>query len=163
VIVRAIGLMLDQLARNPYEDRSLERLVDFGHTFSGALEERSGHRLRHGEAVAMDIAVTCAIGAELGLLTEADLELVLATLLRIGLPLHSPLCTLDALLAGIAGTLRHRDGALNLVVPTAIGAATVVRTPAEVPPRVLAAALDRVAARSEGTAGPLPREAGLAG
>jgi 2-epi-5-epi-valiolone synthase len=163
VIVRAIGLMLDQLARNPYEDRSLERLVDFGHTFSGALEERSGHRLRHGEAVAVDIAVTCAIGAELGLLTEADLELVLATLLRIGLPLHSPLCTLDALLAGIAGTLRHRDGALNLVVPTAIGAATVVRTPAEVPPRVLAAALDRVAARAEGTAGALPREAGLAG
>ena len=63
--------------------------------------------------------------------------------------LHTPLLTVEVALEGIAATLRHRDGALNLVVPTSIGGATFVRSPAEVPRHVLAAAIDRVAAAAD--------------
>jgi 3-dehydroquinate synthase len=163
VLVRAVELMLDQLTDNCYEDRSLERLVDFGHTFSGRLEELSGHRLRHGQAVAIDIALTCALGAELGLLGESDLDAVLDTLRRVGLPVHTPLCTVETALEAISATVLHRDGALNLVVPTGIGSATFIRTAAEIPRRALAAALERVevAAVADGMVLPLPEQAGL--
>jgi 2-epi-5-epi-valiolone synthase len=148
ILVRAIELMLDQLASNCYEER-FERLVDFGHTFSSRLEELSNHRLRHGEAVAIDIALTCVLGAELGLLSEGDFETILATLRRLGLPVHSPLCTVQAALEAISATVRHRDGALNLVVPTGIGSATFIRTPGEIPRRALRAALERLEAAAD--------------
>jgi 3-dehydroquinate synthetase len=154
ILVRAVELMLDQLSENCYEDRTLERLVDFGHTFSGRLEELSHHRLRHGHAVAVDIALTCGVGTELGLLGERDLETVLATLSSLSLPVHSPLLTLEAALEGIAATVRHRDGALNLVVPTGIGSATFIRSTDELPQRTLEAAIERVAAAAG--AGALP-------
>lgn len=160
IVARAVELMLDQLSTNCYEDRSLERLVDLGHTFSGRLEELSGHRLRHGQAVSIDMALTCALGAELGLLDERDLRTVLVTLRGLGLPIHTPLCTMEVALEAIAATVPHRDGALNLVVPTGIGRATFVRNPAEISRRVLAAAIERVAAAAA-NAPPRPERAGL--
>jgi 3-dehydroquinate synthase len=160
ILVRAIELMLDQLSGNCYEDGSLERLVDFGHTFSGTLEERSGHRLPHGQAVAIDIALTCALSAELGLLSEPELETVIDTLTQLGLPLHTPLCTLDTALEAMAATVKHRDGALNLVVPTAIGTAAFIRMPAEIPRPVLVAALERVEA-ADVAARSLSHQAGM--
>ena len=52
IVKRSIGLMLEQLQQNPYENITLQRLVDMGHTFSPALESASAFRLSHGEAVA---------------------------------------------------------------------------------------------------------------
>jgi 3-dehydroquinate synthetase len=144
VVERAITLMLDELSLNCYEDRGLERLVDFGHTFSGHLEELSDYRLRHGEAVAVDIAVTCALGVELGLLPAGDLAAVLSVLSDLGLPAHSPLCTPAHLVDAMRSTAAHRDGDLNLVVPTGIGAATFVRHIDDVPLAALEAALRRL-------------------
>jgi 2-epi-5-epi-valiolone synthase len=160
VIARAVELMLDQLSGNCYEDQSLERLVDFGHTFSPRLEEVSGHQLKHGPAVAIDMALTCALGTELGLLSAADLETVLEVLIRLGLPVHTPLSTLETSLEAIAGAVRHRDGALNLVVPTGIGSATFVRSAAEIPNAAIVAAIDHVAGVGAVTAARRP--AGMA-
>jgi 2-epi-5-epi-valiolone synthase len=161
ILVRAIELMLDQLAGNCYEDRSLERLVDFGHTFSGRLEELSNYRLRHGQAVAIDIALSCALGAELGLFEEADLELVFDTFRCMGLPVHSPLSTVEVALEAISATVAHRDGRLNLIVPTAIGSATFIRTPQEISPAALEAAFERVEAASHVVAPSIAGKASL--
>ena len=54
---RAIELMLCELQANPFEEE-LARVVDFGHTFSPLLESVSEYRLNHGEAVAVDMAVS---------------------------------------------------------------------------------------------------------
>jgi 2-epi-5-epi-valiolone synthase len=144
LVERAIRLMLEQLAANPYEEQSLERLADFGHTFSGRLEEVSGYRLRHGEAVAVDIALSAALAAELGMLGSPDLEDILTTLVELGLPTSSPLLT-DALLQeAMHATVAHRGGSLNLVVPTGIGEAAFVRSRREVPDLALVRARRRI-------------------
>jgi 2-epi-5-epi-valiolone synthase len=161
ILVRAIELMLDQLVDNCYEDRSLERLVDFGHTFSGRLEELSNYRLRHGQAVAIDFALSCALGAELGLFEEADLETEFDTFRCMGLPIDSPLSTLEVALEAISATVQHRDGRLNLIVPTGIGSATFIRTPEELPRAALEAAFERVEAASHVTAPSMAGRAGL--
>ncbi|MFL6049483.1 MAG: sedoheptulose 7-phosphate cyclase [Gaiellales bacterium] len=145
-LARAVELMLDELSDNSYEDRTLERLVDFGHTFSGRLEELSDYRLLHGQAVAIDIALSTALAAELEVLSERDVDTVLDALLGLGLPIDTPLATMGSLLDAIAGCVQHRDGHVNLVVPTAIGSGAFIRTAEEIPDSALAAALARVRA-----------------
>jgi 3-dehydroquinate synthetase len=154
-LVRAVELMLDELSDNSYEDRTLERLVDFGHTFSGRLEELSDYRLLHGQAVAIDIALSTALAAELEMLSEADADVVLDALLGLGLPVYTPLATLDALTDAIAGCVQHRDGHVNLVVPTAIGSGAFIRTAEEIPQSALAAALDVVKSAAANTRRPV--------
>jgi 2-epi-5-epi-valiolone synthase len=129
-IAQSIRLMLEELQKNPFEDRGYERLVDFGHTFSPALEARSGFSISHGEAVAVDMALSAVIGAELGLCTQRVARRIVALLARIGLPVNSPLLDLDLCREAMASTSAHRGGRLNLVVPTQLGAADFVGAPA---------------------------------
>jgi 2-epi-5-epi-valiolone synthase len=124
IVDQAICLMLGELQQNPFENLSSQRLVDMGHTFSPTLEERSGFRMSHGEAVAIDMAFTCVIAAELGLMSRSDAARFVALLLQVGLRVSSPLLTADACHAAIQSMIAHRRGRLNLVVPTSIGAAT---------------------------------------
>jgi 3-dehydroquinate synthase len=145
VIHRSIALMLDELSRNPYEDRGYERLVDFGHTFSPAIEETSLHRVLHGDAVAIDIAVSCMIAIELGLLPEYEWHRILAAYRALGLPLTSVYCTADVLGRGVEAAVAHRGGRLNLVVPTTVGCATFVPDAASIDRGLLERAADRLA------------------
>jgi 3-dehydroquinate synthase len=126
IVSRSIYLMLEELQQNPFEDRGFERLVDFGHTFSPVLEARSGFRISHGEAVAIDMALSCVIGAELRLCAPRMARRFIALLARVGLPVNSPLLDLDLCREAISSTSAHRGGRLNLVVPRQIGAATFV-------------------------------------
>ena len=140
---RAVELMLAELEPNPYEDRSLKRLVDFGHTFSGAMEERSRHELKHGEAVAIDMAVSSLLAAELGLLPERDLMQILRAYERMRLPATSRWSSIAALEEGIEDSVRHRGGSLNLVLPIGIGSAAFVEDRGAVSERALRKALAR--------------------
>lgn len=144
LVERAIRLMLEELAANPYEEQSLERLADFGHTFSGRLEEVSGYQLRHGEAVAIDIALSAALAAELGMLRSSEVEEILTTLVDLGLPTSSPLLTDAMLQEAMHATVAHRGGSLNLVVPTAIGEGAFVRSRSDVPDLALVRARRRI-------------------
>jgi 2-epi-5-epi-valiolone synthase len=145
---RAIALMLAELEPNCYEDQTLRRLVDFGHTISPALEERSGHRMRHAQAVAIDMALSCEIATELGFLTEAACATVLATFDRLGLPTVDPLLTADVVAAGLQGAAAHRGGELNLVLPTGIGTATFLVRREDLPGSAVDAALRRLRRRA---------------
>ena len=143
-LARTIELMLDELRPNAFEDKSLRRLVDFGHTFSPTLEERSGYTLRHGDAVAVDMALTCVLGVELGLLGGDEWRAIQRLYVRLGLPLFTELCTHDAVASAIEATTAHRGGSLNLVVPQRIGRATVIGDAGDLPRFALHRALDRL-------------------
>src|SRR2546422_1023354 len=71
VLQAGAAALLAELACNPYEEGHRARLLDFGHTFSPAVEERSGWAVPHGEAVAVDLAVSCPLGGLLGLTEPA--------------------------------------------------------------------------------------------
>ena len=145
-IHRSVALMLTELGANPFENRTLERLVDMGHTISPELESASGFMLPHGEAVAVDIALTCALGVELRMLDEEDAQRTMALLERLGLPTDHEL--LDAALCrrALQSAALHRGGRLNLVVPTAIGSADFVRDPAVVTDEILERGIRRLRA-----------------
>jgi len=166
---RSIDLMLDELRVNPYED-DLERVVDFGHTFSPALEIASHHQLTHGEAVAIDIALSTSVARHLGLLAGADADVVLTALRSMGLPTGSPLVTPRLLAAAADEAVAHRGGALNLVLLRGLGRPVFLRSREELSERLLRAVvrdLDRPAPVDLGTlstagARPSPDGAGAA-
>jgi 3-dehydroquinate synthase len=133
---RSIDLMLDELRDNPNEE-CLERVVDFGHTFSPALEIASRHQLTHGEAVAIDIALSGSIARRLGLLSETDADAVLAALRSVGLPTRSPLVTTQLLAAAADEAVAHRGGALNLVLLGGVGRPTFLRRREDLPDSLL--------------------------
>jgi 3-dehydroquinate synthase len=134
VIARAIELMVDELAKNPFEVQGLQRLVDFGHTFSPTLEALTDYSMLHGDAVAIDMMLTAEISHRLGLLRASDLKRMHAVFRRLDLPFYSPVLDEGACLHAIAGAMLHRGGSMNLVVPTAIGEAAFVEDPEVIAP-----------------------------
>jgi 3-dehydroquinate synthetase len=141
ILWRAIEGMLKELESNIYEDQTYKRLVDFGHIFSPLLEVASGYEIAHGEAVAIDMALTCAIASQLGLLTEADRDQIIGAFTTLRLPLFSPLLTEKLCLEALEESQRHRGGAINFVVPTEVGRATFVERVEELSPPLLTAAI----------------------
>ncbi|GAB3964294.1 hypothetical protein V1634_01675 [Plantactinospora veratri] len=121
VLRRAVAAMLVELEENPWE-RRLRRLADFGHEFGHVLEERSGYRLRHGEAVAVGMALSCRLGVAAGRLPERLADRAETLLRRIGLPTYDDCCDAAELWRALhTHVLPHKGGELHLAVPVGIG------------------------------------------
>jgi len=149
VMSLAIRGMLEQLQPNLFEDKTYKRLVDLGHTFSPVIEAASTFSIHHGEAVAIDIALSATISAELDLISEADFRRILSIIGCVGLPIFSSVVTLDLCLEALNEASRHRGGSLNLVLPTKVGDVTFLEHMQDLPPTILRASLNRLAQESE--------------
>ncbi len=90
---------------DPFELGSA-RPLDFGHWAAHKLEMLSSYKIHHGEAVAIGIAIDCRYSTEVGLLTEMELERILALLHKLGLPIWHTACDLK----GSDGRLKILDG-----------------------------------------------------
>jgi 3-dehydroquinate synthase len=108
---RSAELHLEHICGNgdPFELGSA-RPLDFGHWSAHKLESMTSHRLRHGEAVAIGMALDLTYAVLKGYLTRATAHAVLDLLEAIGLPLWDVPCdkTADGTLA-VLGTARVRD------------------------------------------------------
>lgn len=142
ILQRAIWAMLDELRKNPYEDQTYERLVDFGHTFSPSLEAALGFEIHHGEAVAIDMALSATIAETMGVIGLDVRDRILNLMRSASLPIFSQRLDLPLCHDALDEARRHRGGAINLVVPAGIGRATFLRCRDEVPDRVLQKSLE---------------------
>ncbi len=128
LIRRSAELHLDHIARNgdPFEMGSA-RPLDFGHWSAHKLEQLSEYRLRHGEAVAVGIALDVVYARLAGLLPDADAERVLGLLERLGFELFSQeLLHADEdgqllVVAGLEEFREHLGGELTITLLRAIG------------------------------------------
>lgn len=117
--------MLEELTPNLWE-QMLERLVDYGHAFSPAMEIKALPELLHGEAVTIDMALTTVLAERRGLVSPAQRHRVLQLMRTLELPTWHRLCSPEILLPALQDTVRHRDGAQRLPLPVGIGAAVFV-------------------------------------
>ncbi|MHC1711516.1 MAG: 3-dehydroquinate synthase [Solidesulfovibrio sp.] len=105
---------------DPFELGSA-RPLDFGHWAAHALEEATGGALRHGEAVAIGVALDTLSSRMAGLLAEAEATAVLTLLDVLGLSAwHPALATLD-MAAAVEAFREHLGGRLHLTFLTGIG------------------------------------------
>lgn len=147
VIKRSVDDMLAELSRNPFEVSGYERAVDFGHTFSPYFESASQYTTLHGEAVAMDMALSTVIAARLGVIAEADAERIVSLIERLGLPLCAPRVDPERLWASLRDVAAHRNGHLNLVVPRGIGSHVFIKNLTQLSVEGLAAATEELEQR----------------
>lgn len=128
MIRRCAELHMRQIAHggDPFESGSA-RPLDFGHWAAHKLEALTRHHLRHGEAVAIGIALDTRYSVLAGLLPAGDELRVVALLELLGFRLWHP--ALDqrridgrlALLAGLDEFREHLGGELTVTLLSAIG------------------------------------------
>jgi 3-dehydroquinate synthase len=134
---------------DPFELGSA-RPLDFGHWAAHKLEALSEHELRHGEAVAIGMALDSRYSVEVGLLSAAALERICGLLETLGFTLfHEALGRLDAdetpaLLSGLREFREHLGGELTLTLLRDIGRGVEV---SEVHPEVVITSLSWLRAR----------------
>ena len=108
---------------DPFENGS-SRPLDFGHWAAHKLEQMTNYELRHGEAVAMGIALDLTYAHLIGLIDEQILERILAVLVNVGFNLNIPLKSaeeVDELLKGIEEFREHLGGQLTITLISGIG------------------------------------------
>ena len=139
ILQRCALLHLDHIATSgdPYE-LGTARPLDYGHWAAHKLELLSKHRLSHGHAVAVGIALDALYAACLGLLPEKQACRLVATLRACGLPVYAPeLSQFDrrgrlAILAGLEEFRAHLGGELTLTFPAPLGARAEIHAVDEV-------------------------------
>lgn len=78
--------------------------------------------LLHGEAVAIDMALSTILACQRGFVTPKQRDRILAVMRQLELPVSHPLCEPESLQQALEDTVRHRDGLQRLPLPMSIGA-----------------------------------------
>ena len=133
MVRRSAELHMQQIAHggDPFETGSA-RPLDFGHWSAHKLEALTNHHLRHGEAVAIGIALDARYSVLAGLLPEGEDERIVVLLETLGLRIWPPaLESTDAtgnlaILTGLKEFQEHLGGELTITLLTAIGTGTEV-------------------------------------
>jgi 3-dehydroquinate synthase len=130
VVRRSAALHLAHIAGggDPFELGS-SRPLDFGHWAAHKLEQLSDHRIRHGEAVAIGIALDGTYAHLSGSLPERDWRRILDLELALHLPVYEP--ELDehleeseharSVLRGLSEFREHLGGELTIMLLSRIG------------------------------------------
>jgi 3-dehydroquinate synthase len=128
LVRRCAGLHMRQIAHggDPFETGSA-RPLDFGHWAAHKLESLTRHALRHGEAVAIGIALDTRYSVLSGLLPEEDGDRVHRLLAGLGFRLWDDALELRdesgrrRVLAGLAEFQEHLGGELTVTLIEGIG------------------------------------------
>ena len=119
------------------------RPLDFGHWAAHRLEAVSGYELRHGEAVAIGIAIDVRYSVLKGLLPEADGARIERCLRALGFSLaHAALADPGVLMSGLEEFREHLGGRLTITLLRGIGESVEVH---EVDEPLMRAAIEKTA------------------
>jgi 3-dehydroquinate synthase len=145
MIRRCAELHLAHIATggDPFEQGNA-RPLDFGHWAAHKLELLTGHALRHGEAVAIGMALDARVSVEAGLLGEPDYAAILELLGALRLPVWHDALRAPELVDGLAEFREHLGGELCITLLAAIGRGVDAR---DVRPELVARALAALAGR----------------
>lgn len=122
---------------DPFEFGS-SRPLDFGHWAAHKLEKLSDFRIRHGEAVAIGIALDSAYSFLQGRIEEADLLRIFKVFRTLGLALYASELQGDALLQGLKEFQEHLGGRLTIMLLEKLGKGVEVH---EMDPELIVKAL----------------------
>lgn len=122
MIYRCAELHTQHIASSgdPFESGS-SRPLDFGHWIAHKLEEITKNNIRHGEAVAIGIAVDSIYSYHVGLLSELDLNKILILLETLGFNLFHPALTQFDPAVALEEFREHLGGELSIPLLQGIG------------------------------------------
>ncbi|GAB3993892.1 3-dehydroquinate synthase [Spirosoma daeguense] len=124
LVHRCAQMHLQHIAGGDPFEMGSSRPLDFGHWSAHKLEQLTNFEIRHGEAVAIGIALDTLYSHQLGWLSETDTNRVLTTLQTLGFSLYHPMLTANesaGLLKGLSEFREHLGGQLTIMLLKAIG------------------------------------------
>lgn len=122
IIQRSAHLHLDHIAHggDPFE-LTTARPLDFGHWSGHKLEQLTNFAVKHGEGVALGLALDATYCELMGLLAPEVAQDVRNTLQTLGFDLYHPaMDDADALLAGLDEFREHLGGRLTITLITGV-------------------------------------------
>jgi 3-dehydroquinate synthase len=97
-------------------------ILNAGHTVGHALEQKSGYRLSHGEAVGLGLVAECAIAERMAIASPGLGARVAALLGRLGLPIRVPPGMVEASpLDLMASDKKNREQRVHFALPAGLG------------------------------------------
>ena len=125
LIYRCAQLHMHHIAQggDPFESGS-SRPLDFGHWAAHKLEALTNYNVRHGEAVAIGMALDLTYAHLIGLIDESTLKRIIKVLEEVGFSLGIPLDSemqYEELLNGIEEFREHLGGELTITLISEIG------------------------------------------
>ncbi|MEP2347427.1 MAG: 3-dehydroquinate synthase, partial [Algoriphagus sp.] len=121
LIIRCARMHLDHISgKDPFEFGS-SRPLDFGHWAAHKLEHLSDFRIRHGEAVAIGIALDSTYSYLKGWISEDDLSRIIAVFKTLGFELFAPELGGDNLIKGLKEFQEHLGGQLTIMLLKDLG------------------------------------------
>ena len=112
---------MDHIAgKDPFEMGS-SRPLDFGHWAAHKLEHLSSYRVRHGEAVAIGIALDSTYSYLKGWIAKEDLDRVIVLLQNLGFSLYEPELSGENLIKGLREFQEHLGGQLTIMLLERLG------------------------------------------
>ena len=118
---------------DPFETGSA-RPLDFGHWSAHELEVLSHYQLRHGEAVAIGIALDSYYALKTHLISRQAFNALITGLQRCGLPVSHPVLSKRckngtlAILGGLTRFQEHLGGPLTITLPSPLGQQTNIHS-----------------------------------
>jgi 3-dehydroquinate synthase len=128
-IHRCAALHLQHIATcgDPFELGS-SRPLDFGHWGAHKLEQLTKFSLRHGEAVAIGMALDATYSCLAGSLSQTEWDRVITVLEHLGLPTYVPELEGEDILEGLQEFREHLGGRLTVMLLENIGQGREVHT-----------------------------------
>jgi 3-dehydroquinate synthase len=120
LVRRAIRVKVDIVQADPYE-QNIRAHLNLGHTFAHAIEQASGYRWLHGEAVAVGLLAAVRLSLALELCDEELVERVQSSLALFELPRTIGDLDPGAICAAMATDKKWKDGHSRFVLLRRIG------------------------------------------
>ncbi|MFC5412635.1 3-dehydroquinate synthase [Larkinella bovis] len=121
LVHRCAELHLNHIASGDPFEMGSSRPLDFGHWSAHKLEQLTDFEVRHGEAVAIGIALDSVYSQRMGWLSEADTNRILNLERILGFSLFHPALDGDGVLKGLNEFREHLGGRLTIMLLKAIG------------------------------------------
>lgn len=120
-IIRSAKMHMDHISgKDPFEFGS-SRPLDFGHWAAHKLEKLSDFRIRHGEAVAIGIALDSTYSFLQGKISKEELNRIINLMKILGFELYAPELLGDNLIKGLKEFQEHLGGQLTITVLEKLG------------------------------------------
>jgi 3-dehydroquinate synthase len=139
VVACCARIKADVVAADEFEEFGLRATLNYGHTFAHALETVTGHKLLHGEAVAIGLVFAIHLAASLERVGLDAIDRVHSVLFSLGLPLEAPEGLVAAELVDVMRRDKKASGGLTFVLPGPAGLERVDDPPAAAVERALRA------------------------
>ncbi len=128
LIRRSVAIKASIVARDERET-GVRAVLNAGHTVGHAIEQASGYRVRHGDAVAFGLVAEGAMASALGRLRAAAVARLVADLRTLGVPLGPPAPDDPAIVLAMEVDKKNRRGLIRCALPRGVGRLAATRGP----------------------------------